>query len=528
MHFTYTAVSKDHKRVDGTMNAENVREARQKLHGMELAVLHIEEISEETLHEQKTTNIPSPPSENVPPPAPPSPTILPSEAPSSEIPSSESVSPEPPAPAPPPQPSTSAPSLLFWFSAADTSSKLVEGTIDAIDALSAYSRLIDEFSFSVQELRSNDKTGPLEDIPTLENQRILQQAANQKEEKEEDSSSFASASTSDKNLEEEAVVSEEFRKEKQALNTIVVKLLGKIQDVLAEYEGIISSSEVKNIEEIINALMRVKDSNNLATISKSISEVLSALAKELERITTANTDKKIVNQSIKDFNTFEKVKKTFLHAANSQTLQKSAPEILGIIEGVKVKIGAPSWLAPILYLMSPHHLKSAPAAIKELGEKISALLRKEFFYLLRSWWGPKKELKELAKERYQEIKEERKKLQEKYDTSSETFSKEEQKEKGESFLELLQDFQRLVAWLLTFYITYFAIASLLFTKDLPFSFDFIWKTISSTLLISIVFGLFVLNGVLTLKIKVFPYNTIATIGLFLIACSTIFLFVLNF
>lgn len=223
MKFQYTALSKDSKKLSGTLEADNMAAAKQNLHKMGLSIVSIAEFTGK-----------EPPIEK------------------REIKEAEMQG--------------------FKFEAKDIQGKEVNGTIDAPDAFSAYRRLNDEFKFEVSALFATGLSEEEEGQKRREGVSDLEEQLKKVREEESDQG-ILSFMTKKPDAEEQLEALDE---QSQSIQQDVEDLVRAAKEIVDEYGSKMPAAQLDEIHKTMNSLLRIKMSNNFQHIQQ-ISEKLSEL-----------------------------------------------------------------------------------------------------------------------------------------------------------------------------------------------------------------------------------------------------------
>lgn len=212
MKFSYTALTRDNKKITGVLDMEDLDAARAELHKMGLAVITVAEISDEEYEklqkEQEAQKV------------------------------EKGIN-------------------TYKFLAVDANGKEVEGTIDSMDAYSAYKRLRIEYKLKVSDLH----------LPTATEQEIEQAKAG------------LEAFESQMQLDQEAL-KKEAKEEEEGEERINKELIAEIDSVIVNAKKILeahsdlfSQDLLKEIKNTLGSLELIRTSNNIKHITEVSNEL---------------------------------------------------------------------------------------------------------------------------------------------------------------------------------------------------------------------------------------------------------------
>ncbi len=156
---------------------------------------------------------------------------------------------------------------LFEFSAIDKNKKKVGGSIQSVDRISAYRRLLSEYNLEVEyivdaslsaEEKLNEKKKGVYDLQM---------------EIEEELTKTQKQTVDEKELQEFT--------EKQAILKLQIEfVLKKVKEMLDLYEHIMKPETKENIRRQVEKILRIKNSTNLEYVKKTAEELLTFLQQE--------------------------------------------------------------------------------------------------------------------------------------------------------------------------------------------------------------------------------------------------------
>lgn len=384
--FRYTVINQKNEKLSGILNAATPDDARKELNTLGFAVLTLEDVS--------TIKVPTPidqPQEK-----------------------SESVS----------------ISLKFAFTGMDKTNRRVRGNIAAQDINQAYARLLEEYHFLIEELRPANAQMSAQEATQLlrtvkdayERTKILQENQGQ------------------------GLMTQEQEEEKTALLENVDFILKKINEVLTAFGDEIKPEMKKAIRDDVDRLLRIKTSNNLASIRQTCKELL---------------------QRIQDRETFlhkeSRVKEKTELQLETETMMKNLTK-KGGAEKEKVQTRETT-LTRILTKLIPED----PPAIKEKKEKIAAINEQLKSYA-KLWISADKNYRQEMKTGIKTLWEERKRM--KNEIKNLTAQEQEEKKaarahKPTKIEKLYREIYIFTLWLLCGYLGYYFVMTIVDTKEIP-------------------------------------------------------------
>ena len=296
MKFSYTALTKDNKKITGILDAENTEAAQAELHKMGVAIISVKEISEEEYERLKKE--------------------------------CEAVKVE-------------KGIQTFNFRAIDPNGKEVEGTIDAMDEFSAYRRLRIEYQFKVHELYRVGATETKKEeakamLGSLEEQ-LAQEKIITKERKEEE---FGEETINKEVIAEvdKVIVNTKKAMEKHK-ELFSSDLLKKIENTLGELERIRTSNNIKHITEVSNNLYSLIGNPDKIEAEKVEDKDYQQLIGEIRDSALVKKEFELYEKAIK-FTGFKKLSKNITKRLKELTAQpeEGTGKAPGVISKLKLKI----------------------------------------------------------------------------------------------------------------------------------------------------------------------------------------------
>ncbi len=245
MKFFYTALTTDNKKITGVLDTPDREGATGELHKMGVAILSVNEISEEEYVKFQREEEENKAKKGI---------------------------------------------RTFQFLASDNFGKEIEGTIDALDDYAAYKRLREEYQFKIDNLyissaTEEEKARAKALIPGFEDQLTQQQKETNKdvrlsaskEEKQENEGDF------DKEIigEIDRVIVSTKKTLEQHSGFFSTELILEIQNSLGELERIRTSNNIKHITEVSNDLYALISSPDKVTPEMEKDEGYQALMSEM-------------------------------------------------------------------------------------------------------------------------------------------------------------------------------------------------------------------------------------------------------
>jgi hypothetical protein len=459
--YRYIAISNDNQQLNGTIGAPDEASARRELNELGFSIISINEITEEqTLNQQSSMPI-------------------------------------------------------FEFAGLDKNGKRVIGTIVSEDRLSAYRRLISEYSFNVEYIIDNNLD---EASKAIERQKGVYDLQQQIEEEE--------AKNKQRESEEEKDL-REFEKEQAVLKSQIDFVLNKVREMLDEHEKNMKAETKIKIKNFVDKLIRIKTSTNLDYIRKTAEDLLTFLQNEelfqneeahLQARTRMLIEAKSLTMQLKK--TKSKTSISF-----GESLRQWRKE--HIINNPKPTLSekAINILIGLLIGFDKENEK-----VETARKDIITLNNQIIQYLLLYLQAPNSEYKNQAKEGLSHLLQERKKRKQ--------LLKEHQKElkrlrheAGELTVmeKLRDDIFSFSGWLLVFYLIYYFISIYLTTKQfgLP-SIPYVFYIFKSSFLKYFLTTLFLLHSAISIKVNFFKKSELATLIITPIFIFGSLLIIINF
>ncbi len=372
----------------------------------------------------------------------------------------------------------------FEFEAFDKSARKILGTIPAQNRYKAFQRLVEEYKFEVAYVVRQNATEEEREKAKAEDLSIL------KAEYE--------SSNPTQNTEAQNAIDPEFEKKQKALLGRVDQMLEKIRGLLATYQSDIQPERKKNIQGMVDKLLRIKSSTNLDYIEHTCEELLKKIQDEelfLNKEKMENQREKLRLETRRMM--------AELHAPVD--LDRNVSSDLGRVRNQLLGSGIP--LVQSFARFLDHFVKSPEEKI--LQSRISAV-NSQVFTMFRLYLTANKAVKNEAREALSAVWNERKRLKQEL---RELRNKERNAGIDAVPVEvtepvILEELQALMGWILIFYVIAFILSYYTLSKTwpsgnpLPFGF----KLTDSKLLKEMLISLFVWYGILNIKTEFFRYE----------------------
>lgn len=481
MKFKYTALGLDSQKLTGTLEADSLEMAREKLHKMGTSIISIEEAPDETPVEEVKVAEETPNSQAKP--------IEKKE---------ENIE-------------------TYYFEAKDSTDKLINGTIDAKDAFSAYKRLISEYQFIVQELKKGQDSSSSESLQSefsTWNQLLTEEGF--------DLNPFSNKDEED----DEGRLAEEVVEEIDRFVVSTKKILDthkdqynkdflkEIESKLANLERIRSSTNLNHITKVCNDLYRLISH---PTLLKTEEDDLSPTEKRtddykeiLENLKTSG----FVENKFKFLDKYKQKKskarfgklQTIFSSIQSKltnTQKKSTQQRLKEIKKAEERMNASNGmnlvsLKPVIF--------SFFAYLFESNKILRRIKKQEFDEAYKQWKTQRNQSKQSQ-------------LEKQVDSSTD-----EKRDFTAFFLEV----DSFVGWLLFFYVSFFFLVSFSLERNLGLSQSLILKVLSEPHIINISIFLVLIHLTLKLKIRLFRQNFFGTAFLLFFSLGLYTLIISNF
>jgi hypothetical protein len=504
MKIQYTALTTENKKVTGVMDLPDKDAARAELHKMGVAIISVEEISEEEYvkfqKEQEEFKV------------------------------QKGIK-------------------TYQFMATDPYGKDVEGTIDAMEDFSAYKRLREEYQFKVENLylmtaTEMEKTQAKAMLEAYEEQLKQSQATTKKGERRTAAQEEKEETEEDINREIVAEIDRVINNAKKTIEShpdfFSSQLLVEIQTTLNDLERIRTSNNIKHITELSNDLYALIANPDKAPADKTQDPEYQALVSEIHDSALVKKEFELYKKAVdvsgvkKLFGDIGKRLKDMTETKKDQEQGKK-----GIV--VKIKASIHQFLEKNTQ-KKPTKLPKAKRAEKPktmFGEVIDNLReyfkatspilkqtrRRELLKALKKWMSRKKpEEEKAAKTPEAEFQKKVAKIAAKENKRKVAA----EKRSGRDFTGFFVEVDSFVGWLLCFYIFYFYLVEFSIEKGLGLPREFVFQTLKTPLLPNVTLALLMAHFILRLRNLHFRQNTLATVFLFFMGIAAYLLVVVNF
>jgi hypothetical protein len=494
MKFSYVALTGDNKKITGVLESDNMEIAQSELHKMGVAIISVNDITEEEYEKLKQDQ--------------------------------KAISIE-------------KGIQTFTFIAEDKNKKEIEGTIDAIDASSAYKRLRTEYQFKVNELYLSSASdeekkaskGALEGFEEIL-QAELERTESKKTKNEEDEGS----------------------EENKELISDIDNIIINTKELLETQQEIFSNDLIREISSTLGELERVRTSNNIKHITEvgnNLYELISNPDK-IEDKTQSPKYKSILNKLQdsalvkKEFDLykksgmqtlFQRIAEKIKNVTESKGEEKTTGKSSGMLWKVKNKINK------LMGQISQKDTAKKKKRQKKPKSKLSMLASKFMDYMTASSPVLKKVRKKEFVKALKSIISRKEKTadEENVKKAAETAKKsvletgenqqavsEEKTEKKWDFTWLFVEIDSFISWLLCFYIIYFFLVNFSFEKNIGLSREFVFKTLKSDLILNITIFLLIFHFALRIRNLHFRKNFLATLFLTFLSLGVYAIIIINF
>lgn len=454
--FKYTAVNQQNKKISGIIRASTERDARQELNVLGFSILHMEIAPEK---EEKTD---------------------------------ESIQ-------------------KLKFEALDKSGKKILGSIRSSNILLAYTRLTDEYKFTVTALYPENaqediiqKARNIE-ILSLKNQYIESKKRPEQKKEEDRSKKY------------------EIQREKLMAEVDIIVAFTK--KAIEEYASILSSDSRTAIKKNVDKLLRLKTSGNLAYIKQNAEEILT----EIQKSTIFESPELRLQEHI-----LLKIKAKIQLKELNNVLHRKPPwkenAVLNIKQWQETHINnleKPRFIHRLLNTFFEYLLQKWD--IDDTTKEIQNEIRKNKNELLEYaliWLQSDQETKIIVNPFIKELWNRRKSMKRKF--NHETLVQKKYQFDTSFLKNLAYELNTFTGWLLTFYLLYYFIALYALTKNFGFEPSSRWLAFHSRTFKLLLASIFILHGSLSIKIQLFPRSTFAAIIILPLSISMILFVIYNF
>lgn len=482
MKFSYTALTKNNKKVTGVLDVESIDLAQKELHKMGVAIVSIDVVSDEQYEALKKQ---------------------------------EAVK------------KVETGIKTFGFLAMDPNHQEIEGTIDTQDDYTAYKRLVTEYQFIVKQLYPADASDQEKELSAGKLEGF---EARYEMEKKESGIETKKGSDDEDSGEK---ISEELIKE---IDEVIIST----KKVLENHRAIFSNDIIKEMESKLSELERVRSSNNIKHITE-VSNILYDLVSHPDKAESA-TDLKEYKTIIGNIENSALVKKEFdlykkaVEATGAKKLFSNLSEIIRNLTSEKEnEEKKPGLIRKIKHFIN---LRLAASAAKKSKDKKEKKEQSRIFKLinaLQSFLSAESPVLRKAhrKELINSIKNLfwKKKVEESGigpDGNIITSENTGLKKPTLSPTSIWSEFDSFLGWLLCFYILYFFLVDFSLEKNIGLKQEFVLQTINSPLIINITLFLLLMHGALKIRNSYFSKNIAASIFTILFTLGGFVLIIVNF
>jgi len=493
MKFFYTALTTDNKKITGVLDTPDRESAQGELHKMGVAILSVNEISEEEYVKFQAEQEQEKVQKGI---------------------------------------------RTFMFQATDTFGKDIEGSIDAMDDFAAYKRLREEYQFKVANLyvataTEEEKVRVKALIPGFEDQLKQMQAFTHKGEKKSAASQEKAESGDEVDEEIVAEIDRVIINTKKTLENhagfFSTDLLLEIQNTLGELERVRTSNNIKHITDISNDLYTLISNPDKAEGDAGKDEKYQALLSEVHNSALVRKEFDMYKKAVEASGlkrVFGDVAKRLKETTESQGGEGEEP--VGFVAKLKRKLGmGKKKKAP--QFSRDFGVKKPKTKLGDLMEKLggyfkatSPILKKtrqrELMAALKGIFSGRPlagevEAAEGAPETMENV---------------EGAKKAGGGRKGRDFTGFLVEVDSFVGWLLCFYILYFFLVDFSLEKGIGLPREFVFKTLKTPLLVNVTLFLLLAHFLLRLKNRRMRGNLFAALFLFFLGMGAYVMVVVNF
>ncbi len=494
MKFFYTALTTDNKKITGVLDTPDRDTAQGELHKMGVAILVVNEISDEEAEKIKSE-----------------------------------------------QEAEKAKSGIktYLFLARNENGKEVEGTIDAADDYSAYKRLRQEYQFKVVDLALENATEEEKNrakalLPKFEEQLTQGQAFERKDVKK--SASQEAGELGEENMDQE-IIEEVDRVIVNAKRTLEshptiysTDLLREIQNTLGELERVRTSNNLKHITEISNDLYSLISTPDMADPETLKSKEFQVLLSEMHDSALVKKEFELYKRAVEASGlrkSFENIAKRLREMTASKD---EGEEPTGVWARFKAKVHNALERKPKMKpKMNRADLKEDKKSkfgllVEETKAYFSAaspILRQtrqhELINTIKAFFGKGNIKAAVGTEAEKTEGAEPKKR------ASPT-----QKRAGRDFTGFFVEMDSFVGWLLSFYILYFFMVGFSIEKGIGLNREFVYKTLKTPLLINATLLLLMLHFFLRFSNLHLRGKAVTSLFLFFFGAGAYILGVVNF
>lgn len=486
MRFKYTALSGNNQKAEGLLEAASKEAAQQELHRMGLSIIAIESVSDEEYGTLEKT-----------------------------------------------KPVGGLSLRTLFFEAVDPNGKAVNGTIEAEEDYAALKRLVTEYHFKVSALypQTADEAGK-----ALAANRLRQLLVQLKSDGIDVDTRAVAAGE-----ERESVIDQELVAE-------IDKIIKTGKTVFEKHGNLFSGERLRQVNEVIGDLERIRTSNNVRHIAEVSNRLFSLIDNPDNRPAGAETPAEYQKtmESVKGSRFLKDETSAYKKAIGLQAIRGVFRDMTKRLKGFGKKTET---------MEAPE--KASPAAEPKpevpTAEPAMPGFKKVLFRLRRYLEAPNAIAKEVRKHEWIEAWQEwhpwkkqpvAKETPETAASSSATPSitggasaktapnaapaAEKPAKPKRDFALFFMEADSFISWLLFFYAAYFFLAGAAIEKNKGLPADFVLKTLESPLLFNIAFFLLISHTLLRLKTRRFHQNAPGSAFLFLLGYGLFVFIIFNF
>lgn len=410
-------------------------------------------------------------------------------------------------------PAEGKPLPKFEFAAIDKNMKRVVGTIQAQDRYSAYKRLIAEYQFEVEYLVDLSLSEPEKE---LMRQKGIYELQNKLDEeglelkKKEPTEQFDF---------------QEFVGKQEVMQSQVEFVLKKVKELLDLYEPQIKPETKMKIRQLVDKILRIKNSTNLDYIRKSCEDLLNFLQQEELFLNEETHEKERTKLAVEAKGMMMQLHQT---KANQDIL-------MGLREWREKHIlgsEQPTLAQQLMNFLMGFVIGFTPDndEIKLIRQDILRVKQQWKQYFTLYFQAGTSEFKMEAREGMKRMWQEKKRLRKKLKQAKRLYRKELKSLGQHTPIEhLANEMLSFTGWLLAFYLLYYFGSLYLESKDLGIApLPQTFSVYHSTFLKYFLTTLFLLHSTLSIKIHFFRRSEIATVIITPVFLLSMLLILLNF
>jgi uncharacterized protein YbgA (DUF1722 family) len=401
----------------------------------------------------------------------------------------------------------------YVFEALNPQGQSTIGTITAINDISAFKRLTEEYSLTVTAIWPDGASEEQIKNAKIRGTLYLQQIINSEKENK---------------LIEETKLSQEDRKKSLIVQTRVEEVLKQVNDLLKEYEQDISPDQKQEIDKRIDKLLRIKNSTNLDYIITTAEELLQFIQQQETELKNKDYLEKRANLKLKVKNLLSRLHDTGKPKTLSEDIVKNIQDWQQKYVTKTIRL---PWYTRLTnsILTKIEKIFETPEEIRILKTQIKNYNSQIIEYIKIYFKEPTKEYKEKVKNAIKtiwqtrkntikQLKETKKRIKEQNTLSK----KSSDTHKGDFLKSLWEELNEFTGWLLAFYLIYYFVSLYMTSKNfglaapkgLNFNNTHIFKYALAVI--------FILHTALSVKTNFFPKKLLASV---IILPSTFFLII---